>query len=203
MAMTRSLFRCSYSGITLDPDDAITTSENKIYHKKTYEAWQARLNVIGSGEPVNSRAVPGAESNFIKNELQTLIFDEVFYSPIDAPHTTTSKKKIFLNLKVLICWLIQLDPQCLILLLQKNIELLEGHISENKNNLYDETLCDNVLDFLQTCLVNIFNQNTVIEIINSIDEIITSYVTSSSTIESAIWRYVILNNGVVSQTPFL
>lgn len=178
--MTRSLFKCSYSGITLDPEEAVTF-ENKIYHKKTYDAWTLH-------------GFTGKENEFITNELQNIIFNDVFC----APNLVTSalKKKIILNIKVLVCWLLQLDPQRLLLTLQKNIETIERHLSENENHVPD--LCDSVLDLLQTCLVNIFNHASVIEIISSIDEINST--AGSNVIESAIWRYVILSNGVVAQT---
>jgi hypothetical protein len=87
-----------------------------------------------------------------------------------------------------------------------NVELLssENSVDTNLNNILtsgtvNNDIYESILFILQGILVTIFTEPNFQTIVSTIDELSN---TNTNVMESAIWRYVILQNGVVANEPY-
>ena len=231
MAFTRSSYKCCISGIGLDTTEAlnVTVGETpKVIHARLWNSWSllygfeflpdGQKNVTGSTASTASAAISVSESakndtaivsseaasvelkslpsNFSELQQQ-FILKELFAlrAEIMVDHALTKEEQSahFKYIKVLFSWFLSLDAQCALIELNRFIETLQVFIAAGQTEA-----AENTLNLLQMIMVAIFNNPTASDVVTGIDEVQARTVAS----ETALWRYIILANGIVSTEEY-
>lgn len=199
MALTRSSFKCCIGHISLDTDDAAFVGP-KVIHKGLLNSWTLMSAEASAPDIISAAFNDNYKSlclEFIKRQKASCL-TELF----------TSNQKTFKSLlaymKCLVTWHLKLDAfQCL-RDCNDTCDLIKAVMDAQSDALPDSALVStaqnseqeaqsNVLYFFHAACISIFNEPTYTAIVASIDEIGVPASTDAS-----IWRYVILDNGVVT-----
>lgn len=198
MALTRSSYKCCISGIGLSTTEAyrFTEGQPRVIHARLWNAWKQK-----HGEDFMPDGMPTKETltwppNF-RDQQHAFILQELvtLKAEILVDHNVPKEQQahVLKYTKVLFSWFLIVDAQCALIELNKFIESIQLFIVVGPTEL-----SETCLNLLQMMMVSVFNEPTQAEVIASFDDIQPAV---TSTAESAIWRYIILANGIVNAEP--
>lgn len=193
MALTRSSFKCCISGISLDTTESYVFGDTKrVIHARLWNSWLQK-----QGEDFMPDGMPTKETltwptNFKDTQHAFILLElNVLKNEIVVDHSLTREEQqaIFKYLKVLFSWFFIVDAQCALIELNKFIESVQLFITVGPTEVSEQCL-----NLLQSMMVSVFNGQTQGDVIADFDSI--SLISSNS---SAIWRYIVLSNGIISE----
>jgi hypothetical protein len=194
MALTRSSFKCCISGISLDTTEAfVFEGSKKVIHARLWDSWKQK-----NGEDLMPDGMPTKESltwppNFKDTQQSFIILElNLLKTEVVVDHSLTREQQlaIFKYLKVLFSWFFIVDAQCALIELNKYIESVQLFITAGPTEIAEQCL-----NLLQSMMVSVFQGQTQADVIADFDTM--NPISSASS--SAIWRYIVLSNGIISE----
>lgn len=174
---TRSTYKCSISGITLDPTEGLGLT-GRIVHNQFVRSWLATFGI--ECFPDGSTSIPDAlkeefadvisQPEPLLQKQRKFLYNELNDSVTKALMGTSGSnewQKNFLYMKVLMAWYIVIDPRGALESFNSALELCQGIIDDGTPSF---SHIDTLINLINTTLYSFLSDTDIATTIDIIDQ---------------------------------